>query len=154
MKTQTRTIKSESDAKNLIAYIGNIETYPYMVKVSPGDEKRSDKQNRLSFQWYKDAGEQGDQTEHECRAMCKLHFGCKILYQEDEYFREKYDQVLRPMTYEQKLAVMLPPFDLSVTSIMTVKQKTKYLDMIWEHYRGLGYILTDPSLLGLEDWRA
>lgn len=153
MKSQTRTLKNKADVTHCIAYLGNITEFPVTVEIKPGKEKRSAAQNRLLYQWYSDAESQGDQTAIEYRAYCKLHFGCQVLYQEDEYFRESFDRVIRPLEYEKKLACMLPPLEMSVTSIMTVKQKSRYLDMVWQYFTGLGFILTDPSLLGIEDWR-
>lgn len=152
MKKHTRTIRSKADAKNLIAYIGNYSEFPLTVTIAPGEEKRSDKQNRLQFQWFRDAEMQGDQTASEYRAFCKLRIGCKILYEENETFRDSYNQVLRGLTYEQKLAVMLSPFDLPVTSLMTVKQKSKYLDQVWQHFQGLGFELTDPAMMGIDQY--
>lgn len=152
-KTITRTIRSKADADSLVSFIGNTSEYPYTVKITKGEEKRSSQQNRLQHQWFNDATTQGDLTASEYRAYCKLMFGCKILYEQDEEFREAYNRVLRGLTYEQQLACMVPPLDLPVTSRMSVKQKSQYLDMMWQHFRGLGFILTDPSMLGIDNWK-
>jgi len=152
-KTITRTIRGKADSDSLISLISNTSEYPYTVKITKGEEKRSSQQNRLQFQWFKDAEAQGDLRSDEYRAYCKLMFGCKILYHEDEEFREAYNRVLRGLTYEQQLACMVPPLDLPVTSRMSVKQKTRYLDMVWQHLTGLGIQLTDPSMLGIDNWK-
>jgi len=39
---------------------------------------------------------------------------------------------------------MMIPIDLPVTSAMTTKQKTKYLDEVYKHFTGLGIQLTEP----------
>lgn len=152
MKKHTRVIKNKADAKNFIAYIGNYSEFPLTVTIAPGEVKRSDKQNRLQFQWFKDAESQGDMRANEYRAHCKLYIGCKILYQEDEDFKEAYDRVLRGMDIEKQLALMLPPFNFPVTSLMSVKQKTRYLDEVWQHFRSLGFELTDPALMGIDQY--
>ncbi len=153
MKSHTRTIRSKADAVRFNTWIGNATEFPFTVTVKAGEEKRSDKQNRLQHMWFREAEEQGDMTAPEQRAYCKLYIGCKILYEEDEDFREAYDRVLRHLTYEQQLECMLPPFNMAVTSIMTMKQKTKYLDQMYQHFRSKGYELTDPATLGLDQYK-
>lgn len=55
------------------------------------------------------------------------------------------DAVARPLIYSQKLALMMEPFDMPVTRIMTVKQKTEYLDAIFRHYSELGVMFPAPE---------
>lgn len=153
MKKFNRTIRNENDANQLILWIQNNNTYPYTANLEKGEPKRSLQQNRLAFQWCMDAEGQGDQTAPEYRAYCKLHFGVPILRAESEKFREQYDRIVRPLPYEQKLALMLEPIDFPVTRLMTVKQKTRYLDAIYQHFRGLGFELTHPDLMGMTGWR-
>lgn len=153
MKPQSRTIRSKTDAKHLIAYIGNASEFPFVVDIKSGEQKRSTQQNRLQRLWCKEAGEQGDMSAEEYRGYCKLHFGVPILRMEDEEFKGIYDSVIRPLPYENKLKLMTVPIDLPVTSRMGVKQKTRYLDAMHQHFISLGFLLTDPSLLGMDDWR-
>ncbi len=102
MKKHTRTIRNKADANNFIAYIGNYSNFPLTVTIAPGEEPRTSKQNRMQHAWYNDAEAQGDMTAPEYRAHCKLYIGCKILYEEDETFREAYDRVLRGMDIEKE----------------------------------------------------
>ena len=84
---------------------------------------------------------------------CKLTFGVPILRAENTWFREKYDEVVRPLPYPQKLALMMEPLDMPVTRLMTTEQKTRYLDAIYRHFAGLGLVLTvpdQPSIAELE----
>lgn len=153
MKAFTRAIKNKADASRFITWLGNVNEYPITVNVIPGEEKRSSQQNRLQHKWFNEAEAQGDMRAHEYRAECKLLIGCKLLYEENEVFREAYNRVLRGLTYEQQLACMIPPFDMPVTSTMTVKQKSKYLDQMHQYLRGKGFELTDPSMMGLDQYR-
>lgn len=153
-KQITRNIRSESDKQHLMRYIIGLNTYPVSVVIKPGKEPRSLQQNRLQFQWLKDAEEQGDQTAEEYRAFCKLHFGVPLLRAEDEEFREVYDTIIKPAPYEHKLRMMSPPIDLPVTSRMKVKTMTAYLNDVWNHFTGMGFQLTDPAMLGIEDYQA
>lgn len=107
--------------------------------------KRSEQQNRLQWQWCNEAEKQGDQTATEYQGFCKLHFGIPILRAEDPEFREKYDRVVKPLTYEQKLELMMPPFDFPVTRLMNKDQKARYLNLIYQHFLGLGFVLTEPE---------
>ncbi|MDV7393144.1 hypothetical protein RZS08_17355 [Arthrospira platensis SPKY1] len=148
MKTITRTVKTDQDKQHLSRYIIGQEGV-LTVTIKPGDEPRSDKQNRLAWQWFQDAAKQGDQTANEYRLECKLRLGIPILRRDSEEFREKYDSTLKPLTYEQKLVCM--EF-MPVTSLMKVKQMTEYLEAVQHHFINQGFLLTDPSLLGMEDW--
>ena len=125
--------------------------YPCLVSFN-NKIGRSAKQNRLQFQWLKDAAEQGDQTVEEYRAYCKLHHGVPILRAEDKPFNRLYNQIIRPLPYEQKLEAMIH-FDLPVTSRLSVKAMTQYLDAMSKDLWSQGFQLTDPSLLGMPDWR-
>lgn len=106
---------------------------------------RSNEQNKLQRKWLLEAEEQGDQTAEEYRGYCKLHFGVPLLRMENELFREKYDRIIRPHSYEVKLEMMMTPLDFPVTRLMTTKQKTRYLDMMYQHFREQGFILTEPE---------
>ena len=149
MKTITRTIKTEAERIQLIKFIESKEM-PLTVTIKPGEESRSIRQNRLAFQWFKDASAQGDQTSEQYRAECKLRLGVPILRRDDEDFKAKYDQAIKPLDYERKLICM--EF-FPVTSLMTTKQMTEFLNAVLSHFIGMGYVMTDPSMLGMEDWQ-
>jgi hypothetical protein len=103
-------------------------------------------QNRLQRLWINEIAEQlNDRTAEEIRAECKLTLGVPILRAENEAFCEAYDRHIRPLPYEQKLALMAEPFDFAVTRLMTTEQKTRYLDAMHRHYSAQGVILTDPE---------
>ena len=148
MKTITRTVRNEHDKQHLSRYIIGQEG-TLTVTIKPGEESRSQKQNRLAWQWFQDAAKQGDQTTEQYRCECKLRLGVPILRRDSDEFREKYDSTLKPLTYEQKLVCM--EF-FPVTSLFKTKQMTEYLEAVQQHFINQGFLLTDPSLLGMEDW--
>jgi hypothetical protein len=120
----------------------------YLITITEQGEERSHQQNRLQQLWHSQAADQlKDETAEEKRAYCKLHFGVPIL-RNDEAFKAHYDRVIKPMDYQTKLALMMEPFDFPVTRLMTVKQKTEFLDRIYQHYTGLGVQLSHPDDLG------
>jgi hypothetical protein len=53
------------------------------------------------------------------------------------------------LTYEQKCRVFERGI-LAVTSTMTTKEMTEYMDALSQHYRGEGVYLTDPDLAKCE----
>lgn len=119
------------------------------TKVST-DYIRSLDQNRLYYRWLGDLVKQGDQTKGEYRAYCKLHFGVGLLRQSDAGFDEVYQRIIRPLTYEQKLELMVEPIDLPLTSRMDTKTMSMYLKMISDHFMGEGFHLT--GLEHLAEW--
>ena len=108
--------------------------------------KRSAQQNRLNRQWMLDIEAQLDGwTAEYARGYCKLYFGIPILRNEDEEFCREYDAVVRPLSYEAKLKLMMVPFDFGVIRKMTVKQQAAYLDAINQHFSEQGVVLTNPD---------
>lgn len=142
------TIKSEGDRALVRDAIGK-RKLPFTVTIEKG-AKRSLEQNKLQRLWVNEAADQlGDESAEDKRAYCKLHFGVPILRNENEDFRKAYDRVIRPLPYELKLEAMKVPLDFPVTRLMTAKQKTAYLDAIYQHFRSQGVVLTEPNR---EDW--
>lgn len=140
----SRIIETPSDLKMLIRFLENHDL-PMTVSISAGG-KRTVKQNRLNRQWMQEIAEQmGDSTAEEWRGYCKLTIGVPILRSQNEEFCERYDQVIRPLPYEVKLAMMQEPLDFPITRIMTVRQQTEYLDGVHRHFSSKGIVLTDPG---------
>lgn len=139
----SRSVRTEQERQLAIQYLRG-KRLPFTLTVTEGD-KRSADQNRLQRLWVNEAAEQGDMTAEEYRGYCKLHFGVPILRNESDEFREKYDRIIKPLPYEQKLELMMEPFDFPVTRLMTTKQKTQYLNDMYQHLRGLGFVLTEPD---------
>lgn len=138
-----RVIRNHQD---LIHYERYLETrqFPFTVSESQG-AKRSTEQNRLMRQWCLDLEAQGDQSAEEYRAEIKLTLGVPILRNENADFRARYDDVVKGLPYETKLALMREPFDFPVTRLMTVKQQQRLLDEVQRHYSAQGFHLTDPE---------
>lgn len=147
-----RWIRNVQDKQRLIAYLQR-QTEPMTITIEKGiHDKRSNDQNRLQRLWLNELAEQGDMTAEEYRAYCKLHFGVPILRNANEQFRTAYDDKVKPFPYEQKLAFMAEPFDFPVTRLMTVKQHKQFLDAIYVHFTGLGFVLTNPDDLGWSEY--
>jgi hypothetical protein len=118
---------------------------PFTLSLTDG-KHRTTAQNKLQRLWMNEISQQrGDLTPEEARAYCKLTIGVPILRAENEAFRIRYDEVVKPLPYEQKIAIMAEPLDLPVTRLMTTKQKTDYLDGIVRHFAEQGIVLTMPE---------
>lgn len=140
----TRFLETEQDRKMLVRFIEG-QPLPLTVSLTKGG-KRSLRQNKLQRLWLNEISEQlGDQTPEEVRGYCKLTLGVPILRAENDAFRERYDAIVRPLPYEQKLALMMEPLDFPISRIMTTKQATAYLDGVHRHFSERGVVLTDPE---------
>lgn len=144
MSTVNRTINTEHE-RDMAARLVENRPVPFTLTVTDG-KHRTTAQNRLINKWYGEVSEQkGDMSAKEVRAYCKLTIGVPILRAQNEAFRIRYDEVLKPLSYEQKIAIMSEPLNLPVTSLMNTKQLTEYLDGIARHFGEQGIILTMPE---------
>jgi hypothetical protein len=101
------------------------------VNVKEG-KGRSVEQNAVMHGWFGQvARELREDDERGVKRFCKLHFGVPILRAEDEEFREAYDQVVKPLAYEDRLKAM---DILPVTSRMTTLQLDKCMTDIQDHF--------------------
>ena len=139
----TRVIRNDEDLALLFRFL-KAQKRPFTVDITKG-KQRSTEQNKLQRLWLNEIAEQlGDQTAEQVRGYVKLTIGVPILRAENEAFRERYDEFVRPLGYEQKLALMMEPLDLPVTRLMSTEQKTRFLDGIAQHYAQQGVRLTEP----------
>lgn len=141
-----RIVTTEQAREMLVRFIEQ-QPLPFTATITEG-KQRTTAQNRLQRRWMTEIAEQQGCTPEEARGFCKLTIGVPILRQENEAFREKYDRVIMPLPYENKLLAMMVPLDMPITRIMTTKQKTVYLDTIYRHFSEKGIVLTDPEQQG------
>ena len=133
-----------SDLSNLLDWATALHNKHGYVKLSATVGKRGLDKNALSHVWYKDiAGFKQDWTPIEARQWCKLHIGVPILLAENEKFAAHYNKFVRyQASYEEKLEFMLY---CDVTSIMSAKQMTDYLNQVQLHWRNEGLFLESTS---------
>lgn len=144
MGTVNRIVQNDKDKEMLVKLILS-KTEPFTVTMTDG-KHRTTPQNRLQRLWMIEISEQlGDRTPEEVRGECKLTLGVPILRDENDAFRAAYDEHVKPLSYEQKMAFMMMPLDFPVTRLMTTAQGKKYLDAIHRHYSGNGIVLTNPD---------
>ena len=121
------------------------QKHKYVVYTWKFGKQRSLRQNSLQMLWLAEAEKQGDQTAEEYRGYCKLHFGIPLMRSQSDEFREKYDRIIRPLDYAQKLELMMQPFDFPVTRLMDTANKSKYLDQMHQFFTGQGFQITSPD---------
>lgn len=139
-----RVVETEYDRKMLIRFL-EAQKLPFTVSTTAG-KHRTKLQNRLGRLWMTEIAEQmGDSTAEEWRGYCKLTIGVPILREENEAFRQRYDEIIKPLSYEKKLACMMEPLDFPITRLMSTKQKTAFLDGVNRHFSEKGIVLTQPD---------
>lgn len=136
----TRTVKNEHDLALLKVYLDQRKR-PFTVDVTDGRD-RSAEQNRLSHKWYAEISDQTGEAKEDVRARCKLEIGVPIL-RENESFRATYDRLIRPLYYEDKLA-LIRATDMPITRLMNVEQMSRYLDEVFRKHSQFGIALTIP----------
>ena len=101
------------------------------VSIKTGKDRSID-QNSISHAWYEQISrELREETPLGIKNFCKLHYGVPILRAENEEFRQQYDTVLKPLSYDKKLLAMN---FLPVTSLMNKAQLSQYLEAMQSAY--------------------
>ena len=137
-------VRTEQE-RQIFVNAATIRPLPYSAQMTKPKSIRSAKQNSLQRKWLAEAEDQGDNKAEEYRGYCKLHFGVAIMKYESPEWAEKYDAIIKPLDYEQKLQMMMEPLDFPVTRCMSTKGKSAYLDKMLAHFESLGFILTQPE---------
>ena len=138
-----RILDTPDDLADFTRFLGNLKL-PVTVEWVQGRDRTRD-QNALQWLWATEASWQlGDRQPEEVQADWKLRHGVPILRAESPKFREVYDRLLKPLSYEQKVAV-IRDMDLPVTRLMKVRQMVRYLDAVQRECVENGLKITDPD---------
>lgn len=137
----TRSVKNDDDLALLKVYLDQRKR-PFTVDVTDGRD-RSAEQNRLSHKWYTEIHEQTGEAVEDVRARCKLEIGVPIMREASDRFRATYDRLIRPLDYDDKLA-LIRDTDMPVTRLMSVTQMTSYMDEVFKRHAEFGIVLTIP----------
>ena len=133
---QSWTVKNEESLNFLIDALKE-QKRPFVVELLPAH--RTIPQNRLFYLMYDIIGRQlygGD--EHHARNECKLTIGVPILRRDSDKFHETYDRLIKPASYEDKLAMMEY---ISISSLFVKAQGTEYIKNMFDVYaqKGVGW---------------
>lgn len=136
-----RIIDNERGRAEFVQLLGKLKL-PFTVEWVQGRDRTKD-QNALQWLWATEAARDlGDRQADELQRDWKLRHGVPILREESAQFRETYDSMIKPLTYEQKVEAMRI---VDVTSIMTVRQMVRFLDAVQRECLEQGIRLTDPD---------
>ena len=137
--TKSRVIQAINDCYQEHKYV--------RVSITAGKD-RSLSQNNIAHAWYEQISrELGEDSPEGVKLECKLRFGVPILRAEDEDFCSMYDLTIgagrnSKLSYEQKIQAMRY---LPVTSLMSTKQKSRFLEDIQREYSVRNVILEFPD---------
>ena len=140
----TMTVNSETSLQSAIGMLREqYSRYKFLRISTKTGQDRSLNQNAITHAWYEQlARELREDDALGWKAFSKLHFGVPILRAEDDEFREAYDSVIKPLSYEKKLLAMKM---LPVTSEMTKKQISAYAEAMQAHFIQQGVRLEFPA---------
>ena len=137
----SRIVETQQDCDLLIRLIGS-KPRPFTVAIRDG-KHRTPPQNRLQHKWYQEAAEQlGEYDAGEYKNRCKLRFGVPILRATCDKFADMWEKSVEHLPHETKVEMM--EF-ISVTRLMTTKEKTQYLDAVQKFLLERGADLTRPD---------
>ena len=138
----TRAVITADDAAKLAGFITGLPL-PFTLTWREG-AKRSLNANALVHKWYGEiAAHYGDQTAGEVKGECHMAYGVPIKMR-DPQWAWVWKQVSERLTYEQKCKVFERGI-IAVTSTMTTKELSEYMDAMSAHYRAEGVRLTAPE---------
>ena len=137
----TKYVITNEEAKaSVLKILGGIPV-PFELVISD-KRTRTLEQNALLHKWVEELTEQrGDVESGDVKAEIKLRFGIPILRRDEPKFKETYDRLLKPISYEEKIE-LIRYMGLPVTSVMSVKQLTELLETAERYYTSKGFTLT------------
>jgi hypothetical protein len=138
-----RVIRTSDNLVSLYSELGN-RPHPFTVTIERGEERaRTLDQNALQFKWATEiACQRGDVEPIEVQHEFKLDIGVPILREDDAVFNGFCGKVLDPLTREQQIKSMKY---IAISSVMTVKQMSRFMDQIQRTYSQEGFRLTQPE---------
>jgi len=121
---------------------------PFSMTIGDGDA-RSLSQNALIHKWFGEVARHfGDMTATQIKGQCHHRYGLPIK-RRNEQFAWVWKQTGEKLTYDQQCKY-LASGTLNISSGMTVKELTEYMDAMKIDYAEQGVFLTDPELRGME----
>ena len=140
-----RILRTDQDRAGWVRFL-EAQDLPLTVSAVKG-AKRSSPQNATLHKWFGQiADEYGDSTAA-IKAECKLRFGLPIMEAERPEWVAEWQPLYGPLHYRMRVKL----FEcIPMTSLMTVKQMSAFMDAIQREYRAQGIALIDPEARRLE----
>lgn len=134
----TYRLETEADRKLAMSRLTTVEVGKgWRCKIVKTD-KRRDSQNALNWKWCTAIGEQMHDSKDDVHAYNKLNFGVPILCRDDDEFNAAWTALSATLSYEEQIQAVRY---IDVTSIMSVKQMTEYLNELELYYERNGILL-------------
>jgi len=144
MMAEQIIVRSHEDRGRACKRIMHRGKTPFTVSITQG-ALRSNAQNRLYHGYLRQIADQGDMTQKEYEALCKLEIGVPILRAADPEYRAFYDEHVMPWSYEKKILMMSEPFGFPVSRLMKTKQMIEYTDEIYARFTNKDFYLRHPD---------
>jgi hypothetical protein len=138
--TEKRILRSIDDVRDWCNLLYQSQL-PMRVAMLQGVDRTLD-QNALVHKWFAEVAHQSGESASEVKARAKLDFGCPILCRDDPVFMGFFHHAISPLSRERQIKSMAY---VSVTSDMTVKQMSEFMDEFERHHRAAGMVLTIPE---------
>lgn len=133
--------KTRREAKTVLASVGSAYAGLTAQLIERMHFDRTLDQNALHWTWCGEVAKHRGETKEDVHREAKLSIGCPILYRDNEKFAAFYRNTLAPRDRDARLAAM--DF-IDVTSVMTTKQMTEFMDEFERTWRVRGVQLTIP----------
>lgn len=141
----SRILRTDQDRAAWVRYL-EAQEMPLTVSAVKG-AKRSDPQNATLHKWFSQIATEYGDSAAAIKAECKLVYGLPIMEAERPEWVAEWQPLYGPLPYAQrrKLFECIP-----MTSKMTVRQMSAFMDAIQREYRAQGVDLIDPEARRLE----
>jgi hypothetical protein len=137
-----RHIVTRQEAESLAEFLVGLSP-PFTVSWTEGG-KRSLDQNALLHKWYGEVASQSrDTTAMQVKGQCHVAYGLPIRLR-DEAFAWVWKQSGARLSYEKQCR-LFERGTFAMTSAMTTKELSEYMDAMSRDYRAEGFRLTDPE---------
>ena len=138
----SRTVITAEQAAQVARFVEGLPI-PFTLTWREG-AKRSLSANALLHKWYGEAAHQlGDVTAIQVKGRCHVQYGLPIRLR-DEVFAWVWSKTGARLSYEKQCA-LFERGALAMTSEMTPKELSEYMDAMARDFRAQGLVLTDPE---------
>lgn len=140
-------IRNDEERLRYMSHLAQRDLPCTVTEVDGVQKPKTTPQNSTNHLWLTEAAQQNKQHSYEeYRGICKLHCGVPILRRDSEEYKEKYDRIIKPMQYWDKVEAMMVPLDFPVTRAMSKDQMQEYLDAAYNLLsQEYGVVLTMPK---------
>ena len=135
-----RILRDEQERDRWLRFI-EAQPLPLTVSATKG-ARRSLPQNSTAAAWYGQIAAETGQTQAEAKAECKLRFGLPIMERDRPDWVAKWRPLYDPLPYAMRLRLFEA---IPLTSLLTVRQMSEYMDAVQKEYRAQGVPLIDPE---------